>query len=195
MRLRTCCSLYKDRLERLEQEELSLQAEPPTHPEYLNMKQCLDDRLEKKLRNFSKEYELSVEALERLAVARRAQIWNQFYQGAREQRSKMLEDLNKEWYETQNARRSAHSIPDYGLLFPANSAQRTRNAVAYNSEVSFLAGLAKHEGFPAVPPMRGANLLEIDDDLEAMKVSQILDTAFEQSLTILSAIRSLGSDQ
>ncbi|KAL0936428.1 transcriptional regulatory protein dep1 [Colletotrichum truncatum] len=161
--------LYKDRLERLEQEEHSLQAEPPSHPEYLNMKQCLDERLEKKLRHINKEYELSVEALERLAVARRAQIWDQFYQGAREKRSRMLEDLNKEWYETQNARRSAHSVPDYGLLFPTNPIQRTRNAVAYNSEVSFLAGLAKHEGFPAVPAMRGANLLEIEDDLEAIK--------------------------
>ncbi|KAF9876521.1 transcriptional regulatory protein dep1 [Colletotrichum karsti] len=161
--------LYKDRLERLEQEESSLQAEPPSHPEYLNMKQCLDERLDKKLQHINREYELSVEGLERLAVARRAQIWDQFYQGVREQRSKMLEDLNKEWYETQNARRSAHSVPDYGLLFPTNPAQRTRNAVAYNSEVSFLAGLAKHEGFPAVPSMRGANMSEIDDDLEAMK--------------------------
>ncbi|KXH48667.1 hypothetical protein CSIM01_13024 [Colletotrichum simmondsii] len=168
--------LYKDRLERLEHEEQSLQAEPPTHPEYLNMKQCLDERLEKRLRNIEKEYELSVEALERLAVARRAQIWNQFYQGSREKRSKMLEDLNKEWYETQNARRSAHSIPDYGLLFPTNPAQRTRNAVAYNSEVSFLAGLAKHEGFPAVPAMRGASGSEIEDDLEQMKVSESQDS-------------------
>ncbi|TDZ53493.1 Transcriptional regulatory protein DEP1 [Colletotrichum sidae] len=164
--------LYKDRLERLEHEEQSLQAEPPNHPEYLNMKQCLDERLEKKLHHMEKEYELSVEALERLAVARRAQIWNQFYQGVREQRSKMLESLNREWYETQNARRSAHSLPDYGLLFPTNPTQRTRNAVAYNSEVSFLAGLAKHEGFPAVPAMRGANISEIEDDLEAMKVSR-----------------------
>ncbi|KAF0326321.1 transcriptional regulatory protein dep1 [Colletotrichum asianum] len=163
--------LYKDRLERLEQEEHSLQAEPPSHPEYLNMKQCLDERLEKKLLHMNKEYELSVEALERLAVARRAQIWDQFYQGVREQRSKMLENLNKEWYETQNARRSAHSVPDYGLLFPTNPTQRTRNAVAYNSEVSFLAGLAKHEGFPAMPAIHGANAMEVEDDLEAMKRS------------------------
>lgn len=149
-----------------------MQAEPPSHPEYLNMKQCLDERLDKKLRHINKEYELSVEALERLAVARRAQIWDQFYQGMREQRSKMLEDLNKEWYETQNARRSAHSVPDYGLMFPTNPVQRTRNAVAYNSEVSVLAGLAKHEGFPAVPSMRGANVSEVEDDLEAIKVSR-----------------------
>ncbi|KAF6830174.1 transcriptional regulatory protein dep1 [Colletotrichum musicola] len=161
--------LYKDRLERLEQEENSLQIDPPSHPEYLNMKQCLDERLDKKLAHINKEYELSVEALERLAVARRAQIWDQFYQGVREKRSKMLEDLNKEWYETAIARRSAHRFPDFGLLYPTNPAQRTRNAVAYNSEVSFLAGLAKHEGFPAVPAMRGANSAEIEDDLEAMK--------------------------
>ncbi|KAM0287788.1 hypothetical protein ACHAQH_000320 [Verticillium albo-atrum] len=164
--------LYKERLERLEAEEQSLQSDNPTHPEYLLMRQCLDERLENRMREVNKEHELTVEALDRLSVARRAQVWGQFYQGVREKREQYLESLNQEWYETQNARRSAHSVPDYSIQFPTNPVQRTRNAVAYNTEVAYLAGLAKHEGFPAVPAMRGASSAEIDDDLEAIKVFQ-----------------------
>ncbi|CRK35405.1 hypothetical protein BN1708_006726 [Verticillium longisporum] len=121
------------------------------------------------MREVNREHELTIQALDRLSVARRAQIWGQFYQGIREKREQYLESLNQEWYETQNARRSAHSVPDYSIQFPTIPAQRTRNAVAYNTEVAYLAGLAKHEGFPAVPAMRGASAAEIDDDLEAIK--------------------------
>ncbi|KAF3357351.1 hypothetical protein VdG1_05848 [Verticillium dahliae VDG1] len=161
--------LYKERLERLEAEEQSLQSDNPTHPEYLLMRQCLDERLDNRMREVNREHELTIQALDRLSVARRAQIWGQFYQGIREKREQYLESLNQEWYETQNARRSAHSVPDYSIQFPTIPAQRTRNAVAYNTEVAYLAGLAKHEGFPAVPAMRGASATEIDDDLEAIK--------------------------
>lgn len=163
--------LYRDRLEKLEQEEQTLLADHPTHAEYLNMKQCLDDRLNARLRQIEKEHELEVMAHERLAVARRAEIWDNFYQKVRDKREKALEALNAEWFDIQNRRRSAHSVQDYGLLFPATHAQRTRNAVAYNNEVSILSGIAKHRGFPAVPPMRGASAQEIESDLEAIKAS------------------------
>lgn len=163
-------SLYKDRLEHLEMEEQSLQGDHPTHSEYLLMKQCLDERLEARLRQINKEHEMVLAALERVSVARKAQIWNQFYQGVREKRGQYLEALNQEWFATQNARRSAHSVPEFGLHFPPDEVQRTRNAVAYNTEVSYLSGLAKHEGFPAVPPIRGASSAEIEEDLEAMRV-------------------------
>ncbi|KAM0611754.1 hypothetical protein ACHAQF_001781 [Verticillium nonalfalfae] len=165
--------LYKERLERLEAEEQSLQSDNPTHPEYLLMRQCLDERLDNRMREVNREHELTIQALDRLSVARRAQIWGQFYQGIREKREQYLESLNQEWYETQNARRSAHSVPDYSIQFPTIPAQRTRNAVAYNTEVAYLAGLAKHEGFPAVPAMRGASAAEIDDDLEAIKSASL----------------------
>lgn len=135
------------------------------------MKQCLDDRLNERMRQIEKEHELEVKAHERLAVARRAEIWDNFYQHVREKREEVLEALNAEWFGIQNRRRSVHSVQDYGLLFPATPAQRMRNAVAYNSEVSILSGIAKHRGFPAVPPMRGASAQEIDDDLEAIKAS------------------------
>jgi hypothetical protein len=135
------------------------------------MKQCLDDKLNERLRQVEREYEMEIKSLERLAVARRAEIFGNYYQFVREKRERILEDLNEEWYDIQNRRRSAHSVQDYGLPFPNSTAQRTRNAIAYNTEVSYLAGIAKHRGFPAVPPMRGASAQEIEDDLEAIKVS------------------------
>ncbi|KAF9771498.1 hypothetical protein IL306_010870, partial [Fusarium sp. DS 682] len=161
--------LYKDRLERLEEEEQSLLASEPTHPEYLNMKQCLDDRLEQKLREINNEHEYRVKAHERRSVAQRAQIWGQYYQAVREKRERTLEALNQEWYDIQTARRSAHSLQDCGLLYPKDPAQRIRNAIAYNTEVSALATIAKYEGFPAGPEMTGATPSELEDDLAAIE--------------------------
>ena len=61
-------------------------------------------------------------------------------------------------------------MPDYGLLFPKDAGQRVRNAVAYNTEVSMLAGIAKYEGFPAGPEVRGASSAEVDDDFKTIEV-------------------------
>ncbi|KPM40949.1 hypothetical protein AK830_g5572 [Neonectria ditissima] len=161
--------LYKDRLQRLEEEEQSLLAPVPSHPEYLNMKQCLDDRLEQKLRSINKELEYRTKAHEKRSVALRAQILGQYFQAVREKREKTMEALNQEWYDVQTARRSAHSLQDCGLLFPKDPAQRIRNAVAYNTEVSTLASIAKYEGFPAGPEMKGASASELEDDLAAIE--------------------------
>ncbi|EQL00146.1 Sds3-like protein [Ophiocordyceps sinensis CO18] len=161
--------LYKDRLQRLEEEEQSLLADEPTHPEYLSMKKCIDDRLNKRLQEADAEFQLQMRAHDRRAVAERAQTWSQFFQAVREKREQALERLNQQWYEVQSARRSAHSLPDYGLLFPKDPAQRLRNAIAYNTEVSTLAGLAKYEGFPAGPELKGASMSELEADLTAIE--------------------------
>ncbi|PNP53970.1 hypothetical protein THARTR1_05657 [Trichoderma harzianum] len=163
-----------DRLQRLEEEEQSLHAPEPTHPEYLNMKQCLDDRLEQKLQAINTEHEYRLKALERRAVAQKAQIWGQYFQAIREKREHALEALNRQWYDVQSARRSAHSLPDYGLLFPKDPSQRVRNAIAYNTEVSTLAGLAKYEGFPAGPELQGASASELEADLAQMEQTRRL---------------------
>ncbi|KAM5355736.1 hypothetical protein ACJ41O_002382 [Fusarium nematophilum] len=160
---------YADRLQRLQEEEQSLVASLPSHPEYLNMRQCLDDRLEQKLREINKELEYRAKAHEKRAVAQRAQIWGQYYQAVREKRERTLEALNQEWYDIQTARRSAHSLQDCGLLFPKDPAQRVRNAITYNTEVSTLASIAKYEGFPAGPEMMGASPSELEDDLAAIE--------------------------
>ena len=135
------------------------------------MKQCLDELHEEKLRKINKEHEYTLTAHDEVAVSRRSMIWSQFYQAVREARLEMMSALNQEWHDTQNARRHAHSAPDYALLFPSSPAQRVRNAVAYNTEVSILSGMAIHEGFPAAPSMHGVSPAEAEDDLEAMKVS------------------------
>ncbi|OAA50111.1 Sds3-like protein [Beauveria brongniartii RCEF 3172] len=161
--------LYTEKLQRVEEEEQSLLADVPTHREYLNMKQCLDDRLNQRLQQVNTEFDFQLKANERWAVAQRAQIWSQFFQAVREKREQTLESLNKQWYDVQTARRNAHSLQDYGILFPKDPTQRLRNAIAYNSEVSTLAGMAKFEGFPAGPEMKGASALELKSDLSAME--------------------------
>ncbi|KAK7226344.1 hypothetical protein V2G26_014347 [Clonostachys chloroleuca] len=160
--------LYKDRLQRLEEEEQSLLADEPTHPEYLNMKRCLDDRLNRKLEEINKEHELRMRAHERRSVAIRSQAWSQFFQSIRETRERVLESLNKDWYDVQTTRRSAHSLPECSIVFPKDPAQRVKNAVAYNREVATLAGIAKYEGFPAGPEIKGASESELAHDLAAM---------------------------
>lgn len=162
--------LYKDRLQRLEEEEQSLLADEPTHHEFLNMKKCIDDRLVKSLREIAKENDLKTQAHEKRFVAERSQIWSQFAQSVREKREQTLELLNKEWYDVIAARRKAHSLPEYGVIFPKDPSQRIRNAVAYNTEVSTLAGMAKYEGFPAVPDIKGASSTEVQDDFTAIDV-------------------------
>lgn len=151
-----------------------LRADNPTHPEYLAMMQCLDTRKEERLRIADRGLELQLESLGRSAVARRAQIHSQFFQSVRESRERIMAELGQQWYDIQHERRKyANNVPDFGLRFPQEQAQRTRNAIAYNREVSILSGVAKYEGMPAAPDIHGASAQELDDDIEAMQVSLI----------------------
>jgi len=60
------------------------------------MKQCLDDRLEQKLREIHNEHEYRIKAHERRSVAQRAQIWGQYYQSVSEKKESTLRSLNQE---------------------------------------------------------------------------------------------------
>ncbi|KAI0841247.1 Sds3-like-domain-containing protein [Hypoxylon sp. FL0890] len=161
--------LYEERLEQLNREEAMLRSETPTHPEYLAMMQCIDARRDERVRVANRELELKIEALERWAVARRAQIHSQYFQAVRESRETILAELGQQWYDIQHERRKqANNVPEFGLRFPPDPTQRIRNAVAYNKEVSILSGVAKYEGMPAAPEMKGATMQELEDDFEAM---------------------------
>lgn len=165
-------SLYQERLEQLNQEEAMLTADNPTHPEYLAMLQCIDERRDERIRIGKLELQLNKDVLRRRAVSERAQIMSQYFQGVRESREKVLEALGKEWYEIQHERRrDANHVPDFGIRFPASKAQSIRHAVAYNKEVSILAGFAKYKGFPAAPNIAGATEEQLDKDFEFIKVS------------------------
>ena len=149
-----------------------LRTDKPTHPEYLAMMQCIDERRDERIRISQKLKELEIQALKNSAVARRSQILTQYSQEVRDLREKKLEQLGKQWYEIQHDRRSyAGSVPDYALKFPTRRSQQVANQVAYNTEVSILSGVAKYVGFPAAPPMAPTTTAELEEDLEKMGVS------------------------
>ncbi|KAI0146591.1 Sds3-like-domain-containing protein [Pestalotiopsis sp. NC0098] len=161
--------LYEERLDQLNREEAMLKADNPTHPDYLAMMECIDARRDDKLRIAENEFALNTDTLGRWAVARRAQIHSQYYQDVRETRERIIGDLGKYWYAIQHERRKhANNVHEFGLRFPQTQSQRVRDAMAYNKEVAILSGIAKYEGMPAAPEMRGASLQEFDDDFEAM---------------------------
>jgi hypothetical protein len=165
--------LYQERLDQLNQEEAMLTCENPTHPEYLAMLKCIDDRRQERIRLSELELQLKMSVLRRRAVAERAQMMSQYYQSVRESREKVLEELGQDWYEIQQERRRyANTIPDYGIPFPTSKTQTIRQAVAYNKEVSILSGFAKHVGFPAAPPIHGASEEQLESDLEAMRARE-----------------------
>lgn len=148
-----------------------LRADNPTHPEYIAMMQCIDARRDDRIRVADKELELNMESLGRWAVARRTQIHSQYFQTVRESRERVLAELGQQWYDIQNERRKhANNVPEFGLRFPPTQTQRVKNALAYNKEVSILSGVAKYEGMPAAPDMKGASMQELEDDFEAMNV-------------------------
>ncbi|KAF2967185.1 hypothetical protein GQX73_g6369 [Xylaria multiplex] len=161
--------LYEERLEQLNREEAMLRSDNPTHPDYLAMMRCVDARRDERIRVADRELELRIESSERWAVARRAQIHSQFFQAVRESRERILAELGQHWYDIQHERRkNANNVPEYGIRFPKSQAQRIRNALSYNREVSILSGIAKHEGMPAAPDMQGASAQELDDDFDAI---------------------------
>jgi hypothetical protein len=135
---------------------------------------CIDARRDERIRVSTTELSMRMDLLKRKAVAERAQIMTQYHQGIRASRERVLEDLGREWYEIQHERRrAANSIPDFGIRLPASKKETLRAAVAYNKEVSILSGVAKYQGFPAAPDIRGAREEEIDGDFEAITVSYL----------------------
>lgn len=149
-----------------------LTSDNPTHPEYLAMLQCLEERRAEKVRRSELELQFKISVLRRRAVAERSQIMSQFFQAVRELRDETMAELGQEWYQIQQERRrAANTIPDYGIRFPAARGDAVRNAVSYNKEVSVLSGFAKHVGFPAAPGIHGASEDQLEADLEAIQVS------------------------
>ena len=159
-----------------------LTCENPTHPEYIAMLKCIEERRDEKIRLSAVELQLKLTVLKNRAVGERAQMMSQFYQGVRESRDQVLEELGQEWYEIQQERRRlANTIPDYGIRFPPSKTQTVRQAVAYNKEVSILSGFAKHVGFPAAPSIHGASDEQLESDIEAIAVSQTFHPIVETS--------------
>ena len=176
--------LYEERLARLNHEEWMLKQDPPIHPEYLAMMQCIDARRDGKLRLEDRRVEYNEQTINKTAVAKRAQILSQFYQDVRAIRERKLEHLGKQWYEIQHDRRAyGKNVDDYVLSFPTKKIEQVKNQIAYNTEVSILSGIAKYRGFPAAPAMSPATSQEREDDFKAMGVCMMLTARKDTMLT------------
>jgi hypothetical protein len=154
--------------------ELELLNRPDSvHPEYLNMLRCVDDRRDEKIRYEGVKQRYDFEALNCKTVAERTQLHSQYFQEVREIRSRWFEKCYTDLFALQKDRRQrgAHDVhPNY--LYNPKRPEQIQQQVAYNLEVSVLAGVAKHVGFPAAPDLLLLQQDEIDADLRAMAASR-----------------------
>ncbi|CCU81315.1 hypothetical protein BGHDH14_bgh01803 [Blumeria hordei DH14] len=184
------------RMEQLNREEIMLKQTQPSHPEYLAMLQCLDFRRNEKLQIAGKLRDFKLESLKKVAVAQRSQILVQFKQEVREVREKKIEQIGEQWYKIQHDRRNcASASPEFSLKFPTKKSQQVINHIAYSNEVSILAGIAKHVGFPAAPVMAPATASELEEDLEKMSASkQITQLAASLPFHDLAGLRAMSAN-
>ena len=152
-----------------------LESSTPIHPELVAMKEVIDKRRDQKLYYEQTLLKHKLQTLQRESVANKAQAHSQYMQTVRELRDLHLEHLNRSFYQLQRERRNVESdVPDYMFTYATKRSQQITQQIAYNTEVSILAGIAKHVGFPAAPETRKARLKEMEDDLRSMGVSRVL---------------------
>ncbi|KAI9681163.1 MAG: hypothetical protein M1817_002445 [Caeruleum heppii] len=163
--------LYDERLAQLSHELSMLTKPKPTHPEYLAMLECVDARRNQKIQLADTLLEYQLGALQRESVAERSQMHSQYRQTVRELRETKLEEVNEQRHQIQRDRKGFEgTIPDYTYRFPTRRSQQISQQTSYNLEVSVLAGVAKHVGFPSAPDIEGLQPSEIEKDLQAMGI-------------------------
>lgn len=165
----------------------SLQQADSTHEEFGRQLQAVSDRRDTKIRQEMRLHQYKKQALQNSTLADRSQLLSQYLQDAREIREQFLYDLGKQWYDIQKERRATQSdeLEQYGIPFSTKRSDQVRQQAKYNTEVSVLAGIAKHVGFPAAPDIGGTRAKELEDDLKAMKVRRLCFHEHEtKSLTL-----------
>lgn len=153
--------------------ELEMLKQPScTHPEYLAMIKCVDDRRIEKIAYEARLLEYKQRNLEVITTAERHQMQSQYFQTVRHIREDILEECNQRVVELQRGRRQLGCDEiEYMVRLPEKRSDQIRHQTAYNLEVSILSGVAKYVGFPAAPDISAARATDIDEDLRAMKVS------------------------
>lgn len=163
--------LFDEKLAQYNEELAMLNQPNPTHPDYIMLKKVVDKHRDEKIQYEQTLLKFKLSALQKKAIAEKAQIHAQYMQNVRDIRETTLEQLQKESYQLQRERRNAEGdVPDYSYRFPTKRSQQIRNQTAYNAEVSILSGIAKYVGFPSAPKISAARPSEIEDDLHAMGV-------------------------
>ncbi|KAJ4355197.1 hypothetical protein N0V95_003157 [Ascochyta clinopodiicola] len=153
--------------------ELEMLKQPDcTHPEYVAMIKCIDDRRAEKIDYEKTLLELKHQNLEIITAAQRHQMHSQYFQEVRHLREEILEECNRRVFELQRGRRSLGcDETEYMIKLPEKRSDQIRHQTAYNLEVSVLSGVAKYVGFPAAPDISAARPTEVDEDLRAMKIA------------------------
>lgn len=169
----TLYRLLKQKLAGLEAELELLQGDALTHPEYLLQMRCIDKRRDDKIHEENLLHELQKKALRVKTVAERGTSHSQFFQEVRDIKDKALESCWKDYFALQKDRRSwGADTSDFTMLYNPSRSVQIRQQTARNLEVSLLAGISKHTGFPAAPDMKGLSAADVEHDLSVMGVSQ-----------------------
>jgi hypothetical protein len=136
------------------------------------MMKCIDERRADKVAYETRLLEYKHKNLEIITTAERHQMHSQYFQTVRHVREEILEECNQRVFELQRGRRSLGcDETQYMMKLPEKRSDQIRQQTAYNLEVSVLSGVAKYVGFPAAPDISPARVVDVDEDLRAMKVS------------------------
>jgi hypothetical protein len=143
------------------------------HPEYLAQQHCIDKYRDTKLKRETALHGYKNESLRRKIVAERTQLHSQYFQDVRDLKEKTLEKCYKDLYALQRDRRRwGADETNYNYLYNPNRTKQIQQQASYNLEVSILAGVAKHVGFPAAPDINGIAASDIESDFAAMAVGK-----------------------
>jgi len=147
----------------------------PLHIEYNRGLRCVTERRDLKIAQQKKLCHYKQQTLRRQTIANRSQLHSQYFQEAREIRESLIYDLGKQLYDIQKEMRlaQADALDKYTYKFRSRKRQKFKQQEQYNAEVSILAGMAKHVGFPAAPELPAARHKEQEADLAAMKVCEL----------------------
>jgi hypothetical protein len=165
-------SHLSEQIRQMDHELEMLQEGNSTHPEYLTQMRCIDARRDEKIRYDNVLLRFDIQALRTKTTAERQTCHSQFFQEVRNTKDGALESAWKEYFALQRDRRSGGAdTTDFTMLYNPSRSTQIRQQTARNLEVSILAGIAKHVGFPSAPITTGLSAPEIDRDFQIMGVS------------------------
>lgn len=171
--------IYHERIAKLDQELEQLNSPEPTHPELLRQLECVRQHRDAKIKYERTLFQYRMQALLNKSLAERAQIHSTFFQRIRDARERYSSAVSKQFYAIQHDRFRSEEIsaPHY-IPFPNRRSQQVAQQMAYNQEVSVMAGVAKYVGFPAAPELAPARPSVIEEDLAKMGVSSARQSRF-----------------
>jgi len=175
--LLTPASHLSEQIRQMDHELEMLQESNSTHPEYLAQMRCIDARRDEKMRYDNLLLKFDIQALRTKTTAERQTCHSQFFQEVRKIKDEALESAWEGLFALQRDRRSwGADTSDFTMLYHPSRSAQIRQQTARNLEVSILAGIAKHVGFPSAPTVTGLSASEIDRDFQVMGVSTQLIT-------------------